>query len=63
MEKNTYPGVGSRHNYVGSCMSLAEAKEVVREMKERFGWTEVNEIRTGNHVQFYQVAIKLKVSG
>lgn len=63
MEEGLRQRIGNRHSYVGSCMSLAEAKEVVREIKERFGWTEVNEIRTGNHVQFYQIAIKLKVSG
>jgi hypothetical protein len=61
MENGLYTKTDNRKSYVGSCMNLNEAKQIISEIKGKFGWTEIQEIRTGNKVQFYNIAIKLKV--
>ncbi len=62
MEGNQYTKTQPRGSYkVGSCMSLAEAKREVKDIKQRYGYTEIAEIRAGERVQFYHIAIKLKV--
>lgn len=61
-KSNEYPGT-IRRSFVGSCMSLPEAKKVVDSIKKQFGYTEVSEIRSEDKVKFYHISIKLKVRG